>query len=335
MVENVLLDPYRLRQFVAVADRLNITRAAEDLHLSQQAVSSAIKNLERDLGVTLLERSGRRIALTKEGDELLSGARLLLDASQSLVRTTRTAGRGRGEHLTIGHTPTVDPDEIFELTAPVRRLFPRAAITTRQIFPDEISATLRSGTIDVALRRGSAMPDATAAAAILAYFPLSVAVAATHRLANRTRISLHELKEDVLILRDRADESFYSDELISLCRRAGFEPKVVANRMNGTPTTTSVIDTDYFTFVTTEPGRYHRGRTVVIPVEGNPLSPIQAMWLHHTTSRLRQAFIEHPRVSATPNRTRSPASNSADSPATIAAAGQANAVRRSRTALSA
>lgn len=293
MVDDVFLDPYRLRQFVAVADRLNITRAAEDLHLSQQAVSSSIKNLERDLGVILLERAGRRIALTPEGNELLTGARVLLDASRSLVRTTRKAGTSGGLNLSLGYTPAVEPDEVYELTAPVRSAFPEAKITARQLFPGEIDSALRSGAVDVILRRGAGIPN-DGAAAIISYTPLRVAVAASHRLSGRASISLRELESDVLMLAGRPGESFYADYLLSLCRRAGFEPQVAINRVQGTPATTAVIDTNCFAFVSSEPGGYHLGKTVVIAVENNPMSPVQAIWLRHTRSRMREALISQP-----------------------------------------
>lgn len=299
MADDVHLDPYRLRQFVAVAERLNITRAAEDLHLTQQAVSSTIKNLERDLGVVLLERSGRRIALTAAGAELLSGAGMLLDASRSLVRTTRAAGQGTGDHLMIGHTPAITSDEVFVLTAAVRRDFPEASITARQLFPDELVPALRSGAIDVALRRGATTPDKVAAS-VFSYTPLHIAVASGHRHATRSSLSLRELADDRLMLWGPPGESFYAEFLMSICRRAGFEPDVAVNRIQGTAPTTAVVGTHCFAFVTAEPGRYHGGQAVVIPLDDDPMAPVQAMWLRHTSSPLRQALLDSGRTADDP-----------------------------------
>ncbi len=291
MAEDVYPDLYRLRQFVAVAERLNITRAAEELHLTQQAVSSAIKNLEREMGVALLERAGRRISLTPAGAELLSGARLLLDASRSLVRTTRAVGRRTGEHLVVGHTPALTSDEVFDLISPVRQKCPDASITARQMFPGELVPALRAGDIAVALRRGATTPK-DVAAAVFAYTPLRVVVAVTHRYAERSSIALHELAEDCLMLWGPPGESFYAEFLMSLCRRAGFEPAVAVNRIQGTSPTSAVVDTDCFAFVTAEPGFYHKRQTVVIAVEDEPMAPVQAMWLPHTVSRLRKVLLD-------------------------------------------
>ncbi|MFZ2528030.1 MAG: LysR family transcriptional regulator [Rhodococcus sp. (in: high G+C Gram-positive bacteria)] len=291
MAEDAHLDLYRLRQFVAVAERLNITRAAEDLHLTQQAVSMAIKNLERDIGVVLLDRSGRRLSLTPAGAELLSGAILLLDASRSLVRTTRAANRRTGERLVVGYTPALTSDEVFDLIAPVRQTFPDASITARQMFPDELVPALKAGDIAVGLRRGATTPR-DVSASVFAYSPLRVALAVTHRFADRPSIALHELADDCLMLWGPPGESFYAEFLMSLCRRAGFEPQVAINRIQGTAPTSAVVDTDCFAFVTAEPGHYHRGQAVVIVVEDEPMAPVQAMWLPHTISRLRQVLLD-------------------------------------------
>ncbi len=64
-----------LRTFRAVAERLNFTRAAEDLHLAQSSVSAQVRLLEEDLGVSLFDRIGRRILLTEAGETLLHYAR--------------------------------------------------------------------------------------------------------------------------------------------------------------------------------------------------------------------------------------------------------------------
>ncbi|WP_261774641.1 LysR family transcriptional regulator, partial [Nocardia neocaledoniensis] len=72
------LDLYRLQQFLAVADHAGFTSAATELHLTQQAVSAAIGQLERQLGVSLFDRSGRKLRTTEAGAVLREGARVLL-----------------------------------------------------------------------------------------------------------------------------------------------------------------------------------------------------------------------------------------------------------------
>ena len=86
-----------VRYFVAVAQERNITRAAERLHLSQPSLSAAIKQLEAQLGVTLLDRSGREISLTAAGEVLLRRGRELLRWRRGWpARCARAARRSRG-----------------------------------------------------------------------------------------------------------------------------------------------------------------------------------------------------------------------------------------------
>ncbi|MGW0047705.1 LysR family transcriptional regulator [Nocardia cyriacigeorgica] len=292
-----VLDPRRLRQFLAVAEHMNMSRAAAELHLTQQAVSSTIKTLERDLGVRLLHRSGRRISLTPAGAALRTGARPVIDAAAALARDTRQAAdAGRRAHLAIAHTPAISSEEVFDLTAGVRAAYPDASITARPCFPDELVAALRDGSADVALRRGATSPD-DVAAAVIAYTPLHVAVAATHRLAQHTTLTMDQLAGERLIVWGPPGTSFYADYLLSVCRRAGFEPPVVVNHIQGTAPTTAVIGSDCFAFVTAEPGTYHHGQTVVRSIDQPPAAPVQALWLRHTESPLRRAFLGGPQAS--------------------------------------
>ncbi|MBF6089918.1 LysR family transcriptional regulator [Nocardia cyriacigeorgica] len=291
-----VLDPRRLRQFLAVAEHMNMSRAAAELHLTQQAVSSTIKTLERDLGVQLLHRSGRRISLTAAGAALHAGARPVIDAAAALARSTRQAAEGEREKLVIAHTPAISSEEVFDLTAGVRAAFPDASITARQCFPGELVAALREGTADVALRRGATTPE-DVAAAVIAYTPLHVAVAAAHRLAAHTTLTMDQLAGERLIVWGPPGTSFYADYLLSVCRRAGFEPSVVVNHIQGTAPTTAVIGTDCFAFVTAEPGTYHHGQTVVRPIDHPPVAPVQALWLRHTESAVRQMFLGGPQAS--------------------------------------
>lgn len=281
---------HRLRQFLAVASQLNITRAAREMHLSQQAVSATIKTLERDLGVALLERQGRAIALTPPGRTLSEGAVPIIEAARALARAVRETGHPAGEGLTIAHTPAITSDEVFELSEPVRAAYPQASVTVRQCFPDEVLALLRDGVADLALRRGASPPEQVASA-IVASSTLSVAVSNRHRLADRAQVTLPDLAAEELIVWAPPGSSYYTDYVISVCRHAGFEPRVRVNHIQGTAPTTAVIGNDCYAFVTAEPGVHHRGRTVVLPVDRPPSAPVQALWLQHTVSPLRQALL--------------------------------------------
>ena len=98
-----------LRYFVAVAEELHISRAAERLHVAQPAVSEQIRKLERDLGVELLDRTRRRIALTDAGAAFLAEARRVLEGAQLARLAARSAQERKASRLRIGYTPAALP----------------------------------------------------------------------------------------------------------------------------------------------------------------------------------------------------------------------------------
>lgn len=91
-----------LRYFLAVAEELNFTRAAERLHLAQQGLSASIRNLEADLGVQLFSRSTRHVTLTAAGEALLAGARHALESAAEAIDAVQRVGSGRAGRLIIG-----------------------------------------------------------------------------------------------------------------------------------------------------------------------------------------------------------------------------------------
>ena len=96
------LELRELRYFLAVARELNFTRAAERLHLAQQALSAAIRNLEQDLGVQLFIRNTKRVELTSAGEALVIGARHVLESAADAVDDVRRVAAGRSGRLIIG-----------------------------------------------------------------------------------------------------------------------------------------------------------------------------------------------------------------------------------------
>lgn len=91
-----------LRYFAAVAEELNFTRAAQRMHIAQQALSAQIKQLEQTVGVTLLVRSTRSVELTAAGAAFLVDARALLAASDTAVKRARAIQRSEHDRLALG-----------------------------------------------------------------------------------------------------------------------------------------------------------------------------------------------------------------------------------------
>src|SRR6516164_2334393 len=101
-----------MRTFVAVAERRSFTRAADDLHIAQQAVSQQIKALERSLGMSLLRRTPRRVELTAEGEVFLADCRRVLAAADRAARRVKAAAHGELGTLRLAYTLTTVWDTI-------------------------------------------------------------------------------------------------------------------------------------------------------------------------------------------------------------------------------
>jgi DNA-binding transcriptional LysR family regulator len=95
-----------IRYFVAVAQEGNVTRAAEELHISQPSLSVAIKQLEEQLGVDLLKRQGRRVTITPAGELLLQRGRALLEHADTVGEEVRHSEGAGSARLRLGLTPT-------------------------------------------------------------------------------------------------------------------------------------------------------------------------------------------------------------------------------------
>jgi DNA-binding transcriptional LysR family regulator len=144
----------QLRYFVAVAEELHFGRAAERLHVAQPAVSQQLGRLERELGVRLLERTSRRVALTGDGRRLLDEARAALSAVDRVRVVAADLVAGRAAVLRVGTTPGVGP-RLSRAAAKLRAEVPDLTLTLVDGTLAAHVAALRAGELDIALVRGT------------------------------------------------------------------------------------------------------------------------------------------------------------------------------------
>jgi DNA-binding transcriptional LysR family regulator len=217
-----------LRYFVAVAEELNFTRAAERLHMAQPPLSAAIRQLEEQLGVELLERTPRNVQLTRAGRLLLDQGRELLaqaDALFSAVREVEHAPRGT---VTLGVAPPARFGLAPALLAACGSGAPGVMLYPREDTTGALMRDLRAGRIDMAIGF-CAGPDDALERERLRDEPAVVHVSADHPMARRTSIALSELREETLIVAGGPDSPGYTQTVIELCRAAGFDPVTVAD----------------------------------------------------------------------------------------------------------
>ncbi|RQS65979.1 DNA-binding transcriptional regulator HcaR [Burkholderia sp. Bp8963] len=176
-----------LRYFVAVADELNFTRAAQRLHTAQPSLSQQIRDLEDEIGTQLLERSKRKVELTEAGRVFLAEARLVLAQADRAVARARQAGRQQALTVKIGFVPAAEV-EIFPAILPKLRMqFPGVHVELRSLPTMEQEDALLRGDIDIAFMRRPVHAQGLHAEVVLTE-PLVVLMPAGHPLAAHAQV---------------------------------------------------------------------------------------------------------------------------------------------------
>src|SRR5579875_1636319 len=144
-------DVHQLKVFLAVAEQLSFTRAAEGLYLTQSAVSHQIAKLERQLGAALLSRQGRNVTLTAIGRELVPHARRVFAALADAEAAVRRAARPDAGHLRVGATSTACQYLIPEALREFRECYPGFTLSILPADSPALAERLLEGAIDLAV----------------------------------------------------------------------------------------------------------------------------------------------------------------------------------------
>lgn len=197
---DLAMENFRFKVFRIVAKHLNFSRAAEELSLSQPAVTQQIKALEEEYGVPLFDRSGGRIALTAAGNTLLPFANKLKTISDEAYEAVISTRRHPAGNLALGASQTIGQYLLPQLVAAFLRENPRISITARSGNTDEMLAALTAGRIQLALVEG---PGLRKDVHIEPYMEdhMVLVVPASHEWADR-EIEIEQLKHEHLLMRE-------------------------------------------------------------------------------------------------------------------------------------
>jgi DNA-binding transcriptional LysR family regulator len=215
-----------LRYFSAVAEERHFGRAARRLHIAQPPLSRQIQALEVELGVTLFDRSTRRVELTAAGEALLRHARRITEELELAVREARRAANGQIGRITVGYPSSLAFSGLVELLRAFRARAPRVDVALREMAPQEQIDALKSATIDVGFIRGP-IDEAGLAVKAIRKEPLVCALPFGHRLRHARRVALGDLAKDDFVSFPRPRGPAFFDLLMALCRAAGFTPRIV------------------------------------------------------------------------------------------------------------
>ncbi len=224
MSEN--LELRHLRYFAAVAEELHFGRAAARLGMAQPPLSQQIQRLEQMLGTQLLERTSRRVQLTDAGRAFLIEAERVLAGAHAAVEAARRAGRGESGELRVAFAATVMFLALPGIIREFRIRFPEVHLDLREMPTGPQLSQLRRGEIDIGFVREPS-PDPDLEMVTVMREPLRIAINRGHPLAARARLSVRDLAREPFVLFPEELAPGLHAQVMALCRKAGFSPRVV------------------------------------------------------------------------------------------------------------
>ena len=192
----------QLRFLVALAEQRHFGRAAEACAVTQSTLSAGLQELETRLGVTLVERSRRKVMLTPLGEDLVARARQVLSDAEALVEAARGGREPLSGPFRLGVIPTIGPYLLPAIMHDIAKEFPKLQLYLREEQTASLLEKLAAGQLDLALL---ALPYDVGEMEVmeLGADPILVALSPGHRLARQRRIAHDALaQEDLLLMED-------------------------------------------------------------------------------------------------------------------------------------
>jgi DNA-binding transcriptional LysR family regulator len=217
-----------LRYFIAVAEELHFTRAAERLHIGQPPLSQAIQALEVDIGAQLFARTKRSVRLTEAGKLFLTDARRILALSDQAAETARRAERGEAGELRVGFTFSTPLTPLFAAVINrYRQAYPHVTLTLHEMATLRQLDGLTQRTLDLGFIRP---PDRGHGEELkltpMREDPLVAVLPTTIPLAQKNVIEMRDLKGMPFVMYPASAGTGIYPQIFRLCREAGFVPNV-------------------------------------------------------------------------------------------------------------
>jgi DNA-binding transcriptional LysR family regulator len=218
----------QLRFFIAVADELGFSKAAAKLHVAQPSLSVQIKALEEEVGARLFERDKHHVFLTQAGKKFQQHARALLDLAETAKFEARCAAAGEMGTLDFGYTASAMFSSVLaRVIRQFRGRHPQVLLTLHELTSVEQFHGLLEHKLDVGVLR---RPDigTPVGLQISEWYrtPLVVAIPHDHALARRQSLTVADLKGDSFIMYPREAGTGIYWQVMDLCAKAGFRPRV-------------------------------------------------------------------------------------------------------------
>jgi len=285
-----MIDIRHLRAFVAVAEELNFHRAAERLHIVQPALSRLIKNLEEEVGVSLLERSTRHVRLTEAGKVFLDDSRATLTQLSGAVRAAREADSGATGTLRLAYMDFAVHRLLPDMVAAAALREPGIRAELVYMSTAQQRQALLEGRIDLGIIIGT-MSAPSVETRLLAEEPLVVAMAADHRLAAQERVSPRDILAEPLLLGSEGEWSTFRDRVFSLYAEHDASPRIAQEASSAAALFGLVARGVGVTLYAGDPAVYAHPRIAVRPLAGVPPLAVSAAWRRGPRLPLVRRFL--------------------------------------------
>jgi DNA-binding transcriptional LysR family regulator len=285
-----------LRYFVMVAEELNFTRAAKSLEIAQSVLSRQIHDLEREIGVQLLDRNSSRVLLTDAGSRLLSEARVVLQHAAQAVEAARNVEAGPAGTLRAGIGKGLG-NVVSRIINGYLRLFPAVEIDVKDIASGFQSAAFNDRKIDVGFMRPP-VDNLQLASRPLFAEGLSVVLRKASPLARRARIRLKDVAHERLLMIDRRIAPGVYEKMLELYRNAGITPRIVPTEtMPYDEAGAILVDSGKGIYLAVGESPYHPSfadRLVALPLcEPSAVVPVHIVWRRNEQARTALEFVRY------------------------------------------
>lgn len=215
-----------LTSFVAVASHLSFVRAANQLHISQPALTGQIQKLEEELGVQLFERNRRVVKLTDVGKIFLTDAQSILLRTRQAAERAQKAARGEIGRLRVGFVSSAALAIVPDIVIEFRKQNPGVTLDLINLRTVSQVKGILARTIDVGFLR-LPLSDKQLKITVIHREQFVVVLPKGHQLAKVNQLGIAQLRSEPFIAYGRRWAPGFFDSVVQMCTREGFSPNIV------------------------------------------------------------------------------------------------------------
>lgn len=287
------MDTFRMRCFVSVAEKQSLTKAARELYISQPAMTSQMKALEKELGTKLLDRSGKVICLTPAGERALETFREVLRLCDDLPEAIRSAEHPGEQSLSVGFHGPANWLGVTNLLARFGDDRPGLDLTVVIDTWSNLLKMVETGEVDVAFMEHSEAEGLAGIEAVsLMDETICVLLPKSHPLADRRSVRARDLESETLIMPGTVISPRFLHYLVDSFGRAGLNVKTIGQGNHFEATISLALAQRGITCMPRSLARDYAGSFAIVPFDDLDISMnYELVWNRSNASTLLSEFV--------------------------------------------